>query len=171
MSNKQSKKSKKIVSRDIHGKKTSVDASKIIFRPSVYGILIERGKILLSKQWDGYDFPGGGIDTHETVDQALRREFWEETGLKVKADKLISCQTNFFTSLIHKKYWNSILIYYTVKKVGGKLSLKNVDEHEANYMEMPEWIDIKKASGLKFYNGIDSPALIRHLIKQAAKMK
>jgi 8-oxo-dGTP pyrophosphatase MutT (NUDIX family) len=72
---------KKIICKDIKGNEYAVPVEQLSFRPSVYGIIIQEGKILLSKQWDGYDFPGGGIKLGETIEQALLREVKEETGL------------------------------------------------------------------------------------------
>jgi hypothetical protein len=40
---------KKVVCHDINGEKEEVEANKLQFRPSVYGILIEDGKVLLSR--------------------------------------------------------------------------------------------------------------------------
>jgi hypothetical protein len=37
--------------------------------------LIENNKILLSKQFDGYDFPGGGVNLDETLEETCAREF------------------------------------------------------------------------------------------------
>lgn len=150
---------KKVVVHDKKWQEEEVDASSLTFRPSVYGVLIEDGKVLLSKQWDGYDFPGGGIDLHETVDDALHREFWEETGLKIKIGKIIKTKTAFYKNS-RGEHWNCILIYYKVEKVSGELSIDNVDDHEAEYIGMPEWIDIEKTKDLKYYNSVESPEVI-----------
>ncbi|MFA5075249.1 MAG: HAD family phosphatase, partial [Candidatus Babeliales bacterium] len=40
---------KKIICHDIHNNKKEVDSDQLIFRPSVYGILIENNQVLLSK--------------------------------------------------------------------------------------------------------------------------
>lgn len=152
----------KITCRDIDGNKYKVNKNKFIFRPSVYGIVIQKNHILLSKQFkDGYDFPGGGIEKYETIEQALKREVWEETGLKIKVGKLVDCQSSFYKSRLHKEYWNGILLYYICKKVGGKLSKDNFDEYEIKYADMPEWVDLKKINRIKFYNSVDSLALIK----------
>lgn len=87
----------KIIScRDIDGNIFEVPASELKFRPSVYGIIIQDNKVLLSKQWDGYDFPGGGIELGETIEEALKREVWEETGLKVEKGQFVACEESFF---------------------------------------------------------------------------
>jgi len=160
---------KKIICHDFKGKNYEVDASELTFRPSVYGLLIEDNKILLSKQWDGYDFPGGGVYIDETVDEALKREFFEETGIEVEPITPIYCTTSFFHPVHSKKdkdkYENCVLIYYLVKKVGGNLSKENLDEEEQEYADMPEWLDIDKLQGLKFYNSVDSLEVIRQALQ------
>ena len=150
----------KIICKDIKNNDHEVDLLKLKFRPSVYGILIEGNKILLSKQWDGYDFPGGGMDVDETIEETLKREFFEETGIKVMPGKLITVRQNFFKPPFDKGYWNSIMMYYVVKKIGGEISTDNFDKHEKEYVEMPEWIDIIKTSDIKFYNTEDSVKII-----------
>jgi len=150
---------KKIVCHDIHGEEIAVEVEKLQFRPSVYGVLIENGKILLSKQWDGYDFPGGGVNVDETLEEALKREFIEETGLEVEVGKVLSCGTSFFNPKYSQKnsgqYWNCPLIYFLVKRIGGELSIDNCDENEVGYIDLPEWIELEKMRDLKIYSSID----------------
>ncbi|HIP49912.1 MAG TPA: NUDIX domain-containing protein [Candidatus Pacebacteria bacterium] len=157
---------KKVTYEDINGDTGEVDVDKLYFRPSVYGVLIEDSKILLSKQWDGYDFPGGGIDIHETIEEGLMREFWEETGLKIKSGKVVACETSFFKlPHVDDEYCNSILMYYLCKRVSGELSIENFDEHEKGYADMPEWISLDDLEKIKFYNSIDSIKIIKEAIK------
>jgi 8-oxo-dGTP pyrophosphatase MutT (NUDIX family) len=156
---------RKIVCHDINEEKEEVDVDKLQFRPSVYGILIENGKVLLSKQWDGYDIPGGGVELDETLDEALKREFVEETGLKIKVGEIVHCSSAFFNPKYSRKskgqYWNCQLIYFLVKKIGGEISIENCDEDEKDYMDLPEWIEIDKLKDLKFYNSIDNEEIIK----------
>jgi len=160
---------KKIVCHDVYGKFTEVDPEVLEFRPSVYGILIEDKKILLSRQWDGYDFPGGGAEVYETIEETLKREFFEETGVQVEAVMPIHCQTSYFQPAHSKKnkhkYWNNLLVFYTVKKTGGRLSKDNFDEDEKGYADLPEWVSLDKAPDIKFINPVNSPAVIRQAIK------
>ena len=157
---------KKIICHDINGGKIEVDSNKLIFSPSVYGILIENNKILLSKQWDGYDFPGGKIEIYETINQALKREFFEETGITVEPIKPLLCETSFFhqTNAKENKYRNCPLIYFLVKKISGTISTKNLSKTELNYVGEAEWIDVNKINDLKIYTPIDSIKLIKHAL-------
>ena len=138
---------------------------KLKWRPSVYGILFKGTKVLLSPQWDGYDFPGGGIMIYETVGEGLKREFWEETGLRVISGRLVWVENSFFTPSRSEGYWHTILMYYLVKQIGGKLSKDNFDEEEKKYAKLARWVEVRDVSRLKFYNPVDSPKLIREAYK------
>lgn len=117
--------------------------------------------MLLSPQFDGYDFPGGGIELGETIEQALVREVYEETGLHVKTGKLITVENSFFKHWIKGKHTQTILMYYTARVIDGRITTKNLAASERSYVKPAEWIDLKKVSKLKFYNPVDSPAIIR----------
>ena len=153
-----------IICRDIKNKQYKVKTEELNFRPSVYALIFQGTKILLCRQWDGYDFPGGGIKKGETIEAALKREVWEETGLKVTPDKVIKATQDFFISIESKKRLHSILIYYICKNPKGKISTKNFDENEKVYLKPAEWVDIKEVKKIKFYNGVDSPKLIKEAL-------
>jgi len=85
---------KEVLCHDNQKNEFLVDIKKFRFRPSVYGLLIRDGKILLSPQHDGYDFPGGGVNMDESLKEALQREFWEETGLRVKLGQIIEAHSS-----------------------------------------------------------------------------
>lgn len=155
----------KITCVDIDKNKIEVDVKDLKFRPAVYGVLIENNQILLSKQWDGYDFPGGGIEIDETIEEALVREFWEETGLKVKVKQVVDCRTSFFIKVFSKEPVNNILIYFLVEKIGGDLNIDNIAKNEKQYIGMPEWIDLDKIEKIKFYNSINSEKVIKEAIE------
>jgi len=156
----------KVICHNKDGQEQEIEIEKIIFRPSVYGILIEDGKILLSKQWDGYDFPGGGMEIGETIDETLEREFWEETGVKVKRGRSVVCESSFFTpTFIKGEYWNCQLMYFLCEKIGGELSKANLDEFEKIYAGLPEWVDLENIDKIKFYNDVDNLKVISEAIK------
>ncbi len=155
---------KKIICHDINKKLHEADPERLIYRPSVYGVLIEGNKVLLSKQFDGYDFPGGGSELNETMHETLQREFFEETGFHVEVLEPLHCETSFFHPSHSKKhkdeFWNCPLLYFTVRKVSGELSTANFDEEEQEYADMAEWINLSEIEAVKFINSVDSIAII-----------
>ena len=150
------------------GKAEPIPVENLVFRPSVYGIIIQDGKVLLSPQWDAYDFPGGGVEKGETLEQALLREVKEETGLTVKKGEIIACEQDFFKNQNYHKGtpYHSILMYFICTNPEGEITTDGFDEFEKDYMKKAEWIDIDKVSTLKFYNGVDSPAIIQKAFNQ-----
>ena len=157
-----------IICRDIKGKKYKVLIRDLELRVSVYGIIIKNDKILLSKQWDGYDFPGGGIEKGETIEHALKREVWEETGLKINIGSVAAAYQDFFISIESKKKLHSTLQYYICKNPRGKISTKNFDGYEKTYLQAAEWVDLKDITKIRFYNGINSKQLINRVVKTHA---
>ncbi len=64
-------------------------------RIRVCGILKKENKILFLKHLNlGEDYlwapPGGGLNYGETIEECLKREFKEETGLKIQVNKFIT---------------------------------------------------------------------------------
>lgn len=157
---------KTVLARDIHDHWHRIPVSKLSkFRPSIYGVIIKGNKVLLSPQFDGYDFPGGGIELGETFAQALSREVFEETGMRIKIGKLITVQNSFFKHWVKGTFTQTILIYFAARITGGTLTTKHLAASETSYVKKAEWVDIKKIGKLKFYNPVDSAAIIRAAIK------
>jgi 8-oxo-dGTP pyrophosphatase MutT (NUDIX family) len=70
-----------------------------VFRPVRMGVrvmMIQDGKVWLVRQTylRGWFMPGGGVKRGETLDQAARREAFEETGAELGALILMGAYTN-----------------------------------------------------------------------------
>jgi 8-oxo-dGTP diphosphatase len=100
-------------------------------RPRVCGICIENDTVLMLKHEPGFRMPyfwlppGGGIETGETMEDALKREFLEETGLEIKVGKLL-----FINQFIHLPV-HAIEFFFLVEVIGGKLKVGQDPEFSA----------------------------------------
>ena len=70
----------------LYGDKRMISNDKLIFRPAGYAIVIDDGKVLLcnTKSTGKYWFPGGAVDLGEKLEDAIKREVLEETGIEIK---------------------------------------------------------------------------------------
>ncbi len=114
-------------------------------------VVVNDGKVLIMHRIKNgkeyYNFPGGGVEEGETIEQAVLREAKEETSLEIKIEKL----------LYHHIYDNgSEQFFYLCRYVSGEPKLgegnelKGMQKGEENYYE-PMWYEIGKMSQLLFY--------------------
>lgn len=90
--------------------------------------LIHNNKILFVKNSVGGYFYviGGGVHLGETSEKAVEREFFEETGIKAKADRLAAVCENFFKGKggsIDGLDCHEIEFYYIMKTTDDVLPL------------------------------------------------
>jgi 8-oxo-dGTP diphosphatase len=147
---------KTVICVDLKGKEYVTPVSELSWRPSAYGVVIKDGALLLSKQFDGYDLPGGGVDLGEMLEDAVIRETNEETGIEVTNPRLIGGTSNFFKHAHSDGHSSqSILLYYVCDFVGGEFSIAGFDEDEKKYADMPEWIPLTELESIKVASSFD----------------
>ena len=95
---------------------------------TVASAIIERGNeiLLVLNRWrrgDLWSLPGGRREPGESMEEAVRREVLEETGLQVEAEFAYVQET--FSS-IRKQYF--LTFVFLAREVGGELSVPDEDE-------------------------------------------
>jgi 8-oxo-dGTP diphosphatase len=103
-------------------------------RPAAFGILLRGEHIALVEVttpgkplWR--DLPGGGIDPGETPEQAMVREFGEETGLRVRPGAAFLRADQFFINGDGDRF-NVRGVFMTATLEAEAPSLKIEDDHE-----------------------------------------
>ena len=132
----------KITTTDVYGQTYEVDAKSLIPKIHVYGLAVKGDQILISPQFDGYDYPGGTFELGETTEETLKREFWEETGYEIEPEKLLTLKTSFFHHPKRNQDYHSLLIFYLVEIVGGELSDQGFDADEREYAKLAKWVNL-----------------------------
>ncbi len=100
--------------------------NKKVSRVSAYGLLLKDEKLLLCrlsqrvmKSAGHWTLPGGGIDFGETPEDAVVREFREETGLIVKTGALVCIDT--LCDEVNGTQFHNLRIIYEAHYVEGDL--------------------------------------------------
>lgn len=120
---------------------------------SVTGIVIKDGKVLLARHTYGSGkgmliVPGGYVEYGETPQDAVKREFLEETGVVVEPKKIIGIRFN-------SQDW---YIAFSAEYVSGQAA----SDHDEN--DEVVWMDVNEALQRE-----DVPDLTKQLIKCALK--
>lgn len=104
-------------------------------------IVDEAGRLLIVRNDDDrWDLPGGKVEAGETLEQALKREVKEETGLDIEIEGLYSVR-----ELFRKKKEEHMLIFtFLASKTGGKLSVQDPDQE----VQEAKWVDWSLAGEL-----------------------
>ncbi len=111
------------------------------------GILIEGEQLLLvqllspvsnKRVWTP---PGGGVRFGESVREALRREFKEETGLEVKVGDLV------MVNELRKDRYQAVEFFFRVERTGGSLK-KGMDPERDNSSQIISKVEFKQIRNL-----------------------
>ncbi len=89
----------------------------------------DRKKVLLTQRTDNgrWCVPGGALESGESAAEACEREVWEETGLKVRAIRLIGVYSNPDQLVIYsdgnKAFF--VVLSFEAEIIEGELGLSN----------------------------------------------
>lgn len=119
------------------------------FAVAVKAIVQHQDRFLLLKKSSSedvnpntYDLPGGRVEFGEELDQALKREVREETGLSIEIVKLI----NAWSTLIKKDLQLVGMTYWCQSKnsdvqiSGEHISAEWLTLDELEVMNLPDWL-------------------------------
>ncbi|WP_038057944.1 NUDIX domain-containing protein [Thermus amyloliquefaciens] len=85
--------------------------------PTVGALVEQEGRVLLVRtdKWRGaWGVPGGKVEWGESLEGALRREFWEEVGLALKEVRFALVQEAIFSPEFHKPTHMLLFNYFAL---------------------------------------------------------
>jgi 8-oxo-dGTP pyrophosphatase MutT (NUDIX family) len=127
----------------LYGHKQKVPRESLILRPAAYAILVHHGKALLLRMHHTgkYQLPGGGVKLGERIEDTLRREVREETGIEISVGQLADFAEMFFIYDPSGKAYHGLHFYYLCQpKTFDLLADDRVDDDAA---EKPRWVEIE----------------------------
>jgi 8-oxo-dGTP diphosphatase len=131
------------------GEYVGVPHDSLVFRPSVYGVIINDEEILLVPTRNGYILPGGAVEKREGLEDALRREVREETNLDCGVAELIAATEDYYISVYDKKAYHSIILVYKCTVEEGGNSTTKFNEYEQKHRSNAEWVPLRDVEKTK----------------------
>lgn len=125
------------------------------FNYRVTAIIINDNKILAMQDINapGYYLPGGRVQMHETLIDALNRELKEELDIKASIIRPLWFLENFFELKDKKEKVHEIGVYYLVDISNTNLLNKGNKfiKQEGNVTHQFEWLDIDTLNEVDIY--------------------
>jgi 8-oxo-dGTP diphosphatase len=128
----------------LYGEKLAVPAERLTFRPSAYAIIRHEDQILLltMRSTGKWFLPGGGSEVAERLEEALRREVREETGLEIDIERFVAFQEDFFYYNPTDFAFHGLMFFYLCRP--RTFTLAADDQIEDGEVEAPCWVPIKQ---------------------------
>lgn len=123
----------------ISGQTVKLPKEKFVFRPTVYGIILNKEKVLIARTRKGQIIlPGGAVEIGETIENALKRELFEEAGIEIKVDNFFCIKEGFLYNDIKDIAYHKICFYYKCTPLSFQLVNRPNEEVST------EWVELKK---------------------------
>ncbi len=126
-------------------------------------IILRRGEILLEQRGNQpalgqWSVPGGGVELGESLEDAVRRETKEETGLKVETAELFDVVDQVHLDKQGRIEYHYIIIDYLVKPKAGK-------PEAASDAKALKWVPLDEVEGYDL-----TPSFRRFFVKNRKKL-
>ena len=150
-------------------KKISFEWDEGSFGIRAVGVMLDgKNRVLLSRLEDGdvWVLPGGAMSLHETLKEAVKREFVEETKFEIEVHRLLWILENYF--IFNGKRAHDIAFYFLVspKEAKGVWEQDEFVGQEERYTPDRSWVLIFKWFDISKLNELNlKPSAFIELLK------
>jgi 8-oxo-dGTP pyrophosphatase MutT (NUDIX family) len=126
----------------LNGEWREIPKERLILRPAAYALIVRQGRILLLKMraTGKHHLPGGGIHPGERIEETLKREAQEETGIKIEVGRFLHFEEVFFYYDPSGWAYHGLHFFYACTPVTFELLPdEQVDDGSAG---QPRWVEI-----------------------------
>jgi len=106
-------------------------------------VLDEEGRVLLQRRGDNgqWGIPGGSLEIGERIDETVRQEVWEETGLTVEVVRLsgIYSDERFFVVYPNGDQMKVVVAVFVCRVLGGMLTADGEESLELRYFSREDF--------------------------------
>lgn len=133
---------KRIVCRTINGEEKQINQTDLVFRPSVYGLVVHEGRVLMTntRSTGKLSAPGGALELGETLEAALKREMREECGIEIEVLTYAFFKEAFFYYEPLNGAWQCFMFFFLCKPLS--LDITDAQNESGDESELPRWVDI-----------------------------
>ena len=122
-------------------------------------LLVERGRPPLQGFWS---LPGGVLETGETLEEGVRREIREETGLEIRPRAVVEIFERIMRDAAGRAEYHYVLVDYLCRATGGALCA-------ASDCARAEWVSRRDLGKYKITEG--TLPVIEKAFRNRAKYK
>jgi ADP-ribose pyrophosphatase YjhB (NUDIX family) len=128
----------------VEGQDLTFKTSEGKFNYRIGAIIIRDKKLLMVKNDSApyYYSVGGRVKLNETSEEAVVRETFEETGIKLEIDRLAFIHEHFFNEEITREHYHEIAFFYLMK-VSTSLNFVCKSFGEQGSKEHLHWLPIE----------------------------
>ncbi len=108
-------------------------------------LLVERGNPPLAGYWS---LPGGGVEAGERLEDAVIREVFEETGLRVSADALATVFERIMPDEARRCEYHYVLIDFYCTIMGGELRAGD-DSRDVRWFSIASLSELQLTAGTR----------------------
>lgn len=120
------------------------------FNYRVGAIILNKTNLLMAynRSFDQYYTVGGRVKLHETSEEAVIREIYEETGVKAEIDRLGFIQENFYK--MNNAPYHELSFFYYIKPFDPDLINFDSIKCDGDTEEL-RWVDLNNLPDTEFY--------------------